>query len=88
MRVEIAGYSRGHDYVNATKVNIGKITLWFSYDDLVAFQVDDKPLVIRENDWGTTTGKHLNAICHDKSRRISAAEFEAAFQQVLVDHGL
>ena len=34
--------------------------------------------VVRENDWGSTTGKHLNYFDEgDKSERVSSAHFEA-----------
>lgn len=49
--------------------------IYFSYETPVAFR-GKNGLVIRENDWGPTTGKHLNAINDDKKRRISGAEFE------------
>lgn len=52
---------------------------WFSYKTLVAF-CGDHGRKVRQNDWGPTTGKHLNAIDGgDKKNRLPAAEFEAAF---------
>ena len=54
---------------------------WFSYKTLVAFQKWDDRLVVRQNDWGTTTGKHLNAIDGgDKKTRLPALEFDKAFE--------
>ena len=54
----------------------------FSYRTLVAFQKEGCKQVVRENDWGPTTGKHLNAIDHGpKSGRLPAAAFEAAYHQ-------
>lgn len=54
------------------------ITVWFSYQTPVAFRCagyQNGALFIRENDWGPTTGKHLNWI--DRyAPRITGAEFE------------
>ena len=49
-------------------------TYYFSYDTLVAFTGNDG-LVIRENVWGNTTGKHLNWINSDKSIRVDEETF-------------
>jgi len=49
---------------------------YFSYDTLVAFR-GDEGLVIHQNDWGTTTGKHLNWIDADKSKRVNKEVFQA-----------
>ena len=50
--------------------------VYFSYKTPIAFRTFKTGLVIRENDWGPTTGKHLNAIDSDKSRRIPGEQFE------------
>jgi len=56
-------------------------SFWFSYNTLVAFEKGCESIVVRQNDWGTTTGKHLNAIDGgDKKVRLTAAAFEQAFQ--------
>ena len=47
---------------------------YFSYDTLIAFTCPTG-LVIRENEWGPTTGKHLNAIDEDKKKRVTGDEF-------------
>ncbi len=55
--------------------------LWFSYRTPVAFWVAGKGLTVRENDWGSTTGRHLAAIERaweaDGTIRISGEDFEA-----------
>ena len=48
---------------------------WFSYKTLMAFDINGT-FVIRQNDWATTTGKHLNWIDDDKSKRVDGEEFE------------
>lgn len=45
-----------------TEVQIGDVTIWFSYATPVAFSTPQIGLVVRENVWGPTTGRHLNAI--------------------------
>jgi len=54
---------------------------YFSYRTLVAFRKCGDRVVVRQNDWSTTTGKHLNAIDGgNKKARLSSAAFEAAYQ--------
>ena len=71
---------------NLTKVNVGTITVWFSYDTPFAFKVYGQPRVVRENIWSTTTGKHLNAIDggtkEAKANRVSSEEFDRALDEL------
>lgn len=60
---------------DAICVSTAAIDIFFSYETPVAFRKDYK-LVVRENDWGPTTGRHLNAIDPDKSVRVRGDEFE------------
>ena len=66
-----------------TKVEMHHIDLWFSYDTLVAF-LHDHPnegvaLVVMQNQWGSTTGRHINMIdggtAEARARRVGRAEF-------------
>ena len=54
--------------------------VWFSYNVPIAFQDGKGGLFVRQNDWSNTTGKHLNAIDSDKSKRISGKEFEVLYK--------
>lgn len=47
---------------NLTRVYVGDLVLWFSYETVVAFHIPGKPRVVCENVWTQTTGKHLTAI--------------------------
>ena len=71
---------------NLTKVNIGGVRVWFSYETPIAFQVDGQPRVVRENVWSNTTGKHLNAIDggdkEAKERRVSSDDFNRALDEL------
>lgn len=59
---------------NFNSVSIGDITLYFSYETIVAFRTPKTGMVASENVWGNTTGKHLNWIS-DKSQRIPRQDF-------------
>lgn len=47
----------------------GRITLWFSYDTLVA--VDN---LVSQNEWSRTTGKLLNDLEPEKAKRVPKQE--------------
>lgn len=53
---------------------------YFSYNTLIAFKIEGS-LYIRENVWGSTTGKHLNNVSRVKEIRISKEKFEEAYKQ-------
>ena len=67
---------------NFTKINVGALTVWFSYETPIAFKVDGQPSVVLENIWSSTTGKHLNSIDGGtktaKAERVSSVEFNRA----------
>lgn len=53
---------------------------YYSYNTLVGFYVQRHGTrFIIENNWGTTTGKHLDALEPDKKKRVPAAEFERLY---------
>ena len=83
-RFESYGPYQSKNYgVNALVFNLGAVDVYFSYKTPVAFRAPGYGLVCRVNDWSQTTGKHLNAIQPDKTKRISGAEFEAQLAQVI-----
>ena len=55
--------------------DVNKVIYYFSYKTLVAFEHVSTGLVIRENIWSRTTGKHLNWIDKDKSKRVNTETF-------------
>lgn len=68
---------------NFTVVEAGSLTLWFSYKTPVAFWTEETGIVVCENVWGTTTGKHLNAIDGgDKKSRLSRSAYLAKLEEV------
>lgn len=56
---------------------------WFSYETLVAFKQPGKDVIVHTNDWGNTTGKHLNQIdgggANSRRDRLSKLQFEKAY---------
>ena len=73
--------------VNALKftLNDDGFQVWFSYKIPVAFRSSwCDTLVVRENRWTPTTGKHINAIdSGDKSNRVSGSDFERLLHEAM-----
>ena len=80
-------YSSGNYGSHTQEVTIGDFRLWFSYDTVVAFH-DGDGIKLCENIWGPTTGKHLNWIHPDKSRRLPVDQFNQLIGEVLKKHNL
>lgn len=57
---------------------------WFSYKTLIAFRINGE-FHISKNYWGSTTGKHLNWICADKSIREDENEFKANYDRLTTE---
>ena len=80
-------YSSDNYGVNALRVNLGTITLYYSYQTIVAYRDIQDGLVVHVNDWGTTTGKHLNWLDDgDKKYRLMRNEFEKMLKAALDRH--
>jgi len=77
-----------NNYGSSRLVSIGNLDLYFSYDTVIAFSSKYTGLIIRKNDWSTTTGKHLNAINSDHSIRIQGDEFEYMLEETLAKYEL
>ena len=80
-------YSSSNYGVNTQYVELGPVTLYYSYKTIVAFSYRGKQTVC-ENCWGNTTGKHLNWINRDHSIRLSRTEFIDELEKVLKEHNL
>lgn len=84
-------YGPGADSFNgrAVEFTIGPLSIYYSYDTIVAFNYNGKSLTVSKNQWSVTTGKHLNAIDGgNKKQRLPRNEFEARLQAVLAELGL
>jgi len=84
-----------HNYMNSINRNYGLNSLhftgpqgdkfWFSYKTLIAFKSKKfGVMVIHENNWGPTTGKHLNHIDRDKSKRVDHITFKKLYDQYII----
>lgn len=80
-------YSSGNYGANSLRLEFDKLTLYFSYETVIAFR-EGGELTIRKNDWSSTTGKHLNEINDNKKLRIDGEVFEQKLKEVLEKHNL
>ena len=85
--VKSYGKYSGQNYgINTLLVSLGQIDLYYSYRTIVAFR-DELGLMVRQNDWNVTTGKHLNWIDGgNKKERVTREIFQAALQASLDKH--
>jgi hypothetical protein len=72
----------------ATAVEIGNLTLYFSYETIVAFRHKGMRIVSK-NIWSNTTGRHLNEIDGGmKENRYEHDDFKRLLDDALKEHGL
>ncbi len=65
-------YARGN---HAHVFRSDRLTVWFSYSTPVAFQLNDGQIVVRDNEWGRQTGRHLAFIGrYDEPNQIVSGE--------------
>ena len=81
-------YSSDNYGSHTQAVQIGKLTLYFSYDTVVAFEHPDTGMVVCENVFSKTTGKHLNWLEPDKDERFRHSAFKKMLNEVLKKHNL
>lgn len=58
------------------QVVVGQLTVWFSYENPIAFQVQGKPLIVSENQWNASTAYHLAELDPENKFRVPAQQFE------------
>jgi len=76
------GNSSSSNYgFHTVRVDVGPLTIWYSYKTPIAFRVLGKERVIRQNDWSTITGKHLNLIDSNKANRVGGERFEELWNE-------
>jgi len=81
------GYAIDNYGAHSLAVDIGNLTLYFSYDTVIAYQ-DKGDFHICKNMWSTTTGRHLNRLSKDKREREDPETFGRGLNEVLKRHGL
>lgn len=67
-------------------VDLGNIALYYSYSTIVAYVDYTDCLVCCQNRWGPTTGKHLNWIQPDHSKRLDSEAFDKMLTAALKRH--
>ncbi len=76
---------------NSATVSVGGLDIHFSYSTPIAFR-GSGPLVVRENIWSTTTGKHLNRVdggsAAAKKERVDTETFERLLQEAIEQEGI
>ena len=71
--------------MKSIQIQVNGCRFYFSYATLVAFEYKGK-LVVHENVWSNTTGKHLNSIDGgDKKNRLSAEKFVEELSKIGFD---
>jgi len=87
VEIKIRNYGNysSDNYGSCREVQIGRLVLFFSYETVVAFSTPKTGLIICKNVWSKTTGRHLNCISSDKSRRREYDEFQQLLQQYVID---
>lgn len=90
--ISLGSYSANTPQANCMRIDIGQFNFWFSYSTIVAFSAPGlhdeigRYTAVRENDWGPTTGKHLNWIDNgDKKSRLPSDKFEALLKKYVGD---
>jgi hypothetical protein len=74
---------------NSILVSIGELDLYFSYSTIIAFKgAPFHSIIVSENLWGNTTGRHLNRLEPIKTRRIRRDKFEHYLTELLTTYKL
>ena len=84
-------YSSGNYGAHSMAIELGARTVYFSYDTVVAFRGKNSNgeffNCVHSNDWGTTTGKHLNFIDggskEARSKRLNDEDFNKQLKEFL-----
>ncbi|MHC1625204.1 MAG: hypothetical protein ACXQS2_04330 [Methermicoccaceae archaeon] len=85
--IRIGSYGKYSSYnygLNTLYVKVGNLTLYFSYDTVVAFKHPDYGFVVCENVFSPTTGKHLNWLDGgDKKGRVPYDKFKELLNEAM-----
>ena len=86
-KINYGKYSSDNYGVHTTAFKIGNLTFYFSYNTLVAVRGYDKQNnyveLVHKNEWGNTTGKHLNWINSNHNIRLNDEEFNKRVAQLI-----
>ena len=70
---------------NFHRVFVDDFCFWFSYETIVAYKSPNGQTVCSANKWTKTTGKHLNEIEPDKTKRLKADKFEEIVESLSIE---
>lgn len=79
-------YSNDNYGAHTLCVDMGPLTLYYSYQTIVAYVDIQDGMVCSVNQWGTTTDKHLNWIEPNKKARKDADTFDEMLKAALARH--
>lgn len=69
---------------NFVVIEIGDLRFSFSYNTCIAYWAPGEGLVVSENIWGPTTGRHINMVSHSlTANRLPRDEFEKRLNDVM-----
>ena len=71
---------------NFSIVHLDGYQVAFSYETPIGFAIASRPWVLRDNEWGPTTGKHLNNLDERKINRLPGDEFLKALVDVVDEY--
>jgi len=90
-RVSVSSYGNySQNYgTHTVEITIGRLQLMFSYSTIVAFRTPETGMVVSENCFSQTTGRHLNCIDGGrKEHRVDREEFENKLREILKNYDL
>ena len=80
-------YSNDNYGVNSLRVVLKTLILYYSYETIIAYEDNQDGLIVHQNVWGVTTGKHLNWIdSGNKKSRLDGCKFDEMLQATLNRH--
>ena len=80
-------YASDNYGVNSLRVVLKTLILYYSYETIIAYEDNQDGLVVHQNVWGVTTGKHLNWIDNkNKKSRLDGCKFDEMLQAALNRH--
>ncbi len=68
------------------RIDLGTLTVWFSFKTPIAFRAPGTPTIVRQNEWGATTGKHLKWIGSETSNTAAILVSSEQFEELWAKH--
>lgn len=85
--ISISDYLDNSSANNAKMICIDDLRIYFSYKTIIVFYTPKSGLVVMQNYWSTTTGKHLNAIDGgNKKNRVDQETFKKLYAETLSEY--